>query len=205
MKKVVYLALAVATAALSLPACKPDTAKTATNAAASSPASPAAVRAQFDILRDTANVEWQRMIARDDQKLTDAKALLAEVARQPGVSTVRVDSLRQATAQLQAQRYTRQSMADSPLIDRYDAAQSAVLHSLYQVAAPDGNAPTERIRNYVEAIQQADTDANVALYRSHYDRAAKAYNAYLQVHGEELSKMGGKYAGLQPLALFEVQ
>ena len=204
MKKTLCLALLAATA-LGLPACKPDTAKTATGTAANNPASPAAVRAQFAILRDTADVEWKRLLAADDQKLTAARALLTDVARQPGANKARVDSLQQATSRLVAQRFTRQSMADSPSIDRYDTSQSAVLRSVYQLAAPGGNAPTEAIRDAVEAIQAADTDANVVLYRSHYDHAAKAYNAYLQVHGEELTQMGGKYAGLSPLPLFEVQ
>ncbi|MEJ7659051.1 MAG: hypothetical protein WKG07_05190 [Hymenobacter sp.] len=38
----------------------------------------------------------------------------------------------------------------------------------------------------------------------HYDKAAKAYNAYLQVHSEELTGMGGQYAKLRPLPLFEI-
>ena len=93
-------------------------------------------------------------------------------------------------------------MASSALIDRYDAAQDSVLKIVLPIAAPEGNAPSERVRDYVEAIQLAD--ANVVSYRAHYDAAAKAYNKYLQVHGEELQKMGGKYAGLQPLPLFEL-
>jgi hypothetical protein len=77
-----------------------------------------------------------------------------------------------------------------------------VLKTVLPIAAPDGNAPSERVRDYVEHIQRADAD--VIGYRAHYDRAAKAYNAYLQVHAEELNKLGGKYAGLQPLPLFEI-
>ena len=204
MKKTLCLALFAATL-LSLPACKPDTAKTAADTAANNPASSAAVRAQFDILRDTADVEWRRLLAADDQKLTAARTLLTDVARQPGANKAQIDSLRQVAGQLPAQRFTRQSMADSPGIDRYDDAQKDVLRRLYQLAAPGGNAPTEAIRDAVEAIQASDTDTNVVLYRSHYDRAAKAYNAYLKVHGEELTQMGGKYAGLAPLPLFEVQ
>ena len=50
--KVVLFASCLTLAAL--PMCKPDTAKTAAEASAANPASPAEVRAQFDILRDSA-------------------------------------------------------------------------------------------------------------------------------------------------------
>jgi hypothetical protein len=185
-----------------LPMCKPDTAKTATDAAARNPASPAEVRAQFDILRDSADANWHRMEASDDQKLADMRALVQDMKQQPGLDAAQLRTLAQATAQLKNQRYTRQTMASSPLIDRYDAVQDSVLRTLTPLAAPEGNAPTARIRDYVEHIQLAD--ANVVGYRAHYDAAAKAYNNYLQVHQQELNKMGGKYANLQPLPLFEL-
>ncbi len=185
-----------------LPMCKPDTAKTATDAAARNPASPAEVRAQFDILRDSADANWHRMQASDDQKLTDMRGLLQDRKQQPGLDAAQVRTLAQATARLKAVRYNRQSMASSALIDQYDAAQDSVLHTLTPLAAPAGNAPTEHIRDYVEHIQLAD--ASVVSYRAHYDAAAKAYNNYLQVHQQELNKLGGKYANLQPLPLFEL-
>lgn len=202
MRKSICVALLAATAG-SLPACKPDTAKTATQAAANNPASPTEVRAQFDILRDSADVSWQRMMASDDKKIDDLKVLLQNLSKYPAANQAQLEGLRIARAHLKAQRYDRRSMASSPLIDRYDAAQDSVLKAVYPLAAPGGNAPLAQVRDYVEAIQQAD--ANVVRYRSHYDYNAKAYNAYLQVHGDELSKMGGAYAGLQPLPLFEVK
>lgn len=185
-----------------LPMCKPDPAQNTASATAESPASPAAVRAQFDILRDSADVNWQRMMASDDKKLADLRELLQDLSKYPGANQAQLEGLRAARARLQKQRYDRRSMASSALIDRYDAAQDSVLKTVLPLAAPDGNAPSERVRDYVEAIQQAD--ANVLGYRAHYDRAAKAHNSYLQVHGEELQKMGGKYANLQPLPLFEL-
>jgi hypothetical protein len=99
-------------------------------------------------------------------------------------------------------RYDRQSMASSAAIDHYDAAQDSVLKPLLQLTAPDGNAPTEPIRDYVEHIMQADAD--VLGYRKRYDATAKAYNNYLRVHRAEFDKMGDKYARLQPLPLFEL-
>lgn len=184
-----------------LPMCKPDATKTPPEAAAVNPASPAEVRAQFDILRDSADVNWQRMMGSDDQKLTDIRALLQDLKKQPRPAA-QVQALSEQAAHLKPQRYDRQSMVSSALIDRYDAAQDSVLKPVLQLAAPDGNAPTAQIRDYVERIMQAD--AAVLSHRSHYDTAAKAYNAYLRLHQAEFTSMGGKYASLQPLPLFEL-
>ncbi|NML65042.1 hypothetical protein HHL22_07470 [Hymenobacter sp. RP-2-7] len=185
-----------------LPMCKPDASKTTTDAAVAKPASPAELRAQFDILRDSATANWQRMMASDDQKLRDLHALLGDLRQVPTLDKPQLATLRRAADRLPRQRYDRQTMASSALIDRYDAVQDSVLKVVYPLAAPDGNAPTAAVRNYVEAIQAAD--GNVVAYRAHYDVAAKAYNAYLQAHGPELAKLGGQYASLQPLPLFEL-
>ncbi|HET9503782.1 MAG TPA: hypothetical protein VFO93_09580 [Hymenobacter sp.] len=184
-----------------LPMCKPDTAKTTTDAAAANPASPTEVRAQFTILRDSAESSWQRMMSSDDQKLADVRALLQALKKQPRLAAG-LGTLGEQATRLRALRYDRQSMATSALIDRYDAAQDSVLKPLLQLAAPDGNAPTEAIRDHVEHIMKADAD--VLGYRARYDAAAKAYNAYLRVHQAEFNQMGAKYARLQPLPLFEL-
>jgi hypothetical protein len=200
MKAVLFtslLALAV------LPMCKPDTAKTATDTtAAANPASPAAVRAQFDTLRDSADVSWQRMMGSDDQKLADVRGLLQDLKKRPRLDATQVRALTAQATRLQPLRYDRQTMASSALIDRYDAAQDSVLKPLLQLAAPEGNAPTPQIRDYVEHIMRADAD--ILGYRARYDATAKAYNAYLLLHQAELAKMGGKYAQLRPLPLFEL-
>jgi len=200
MKAVLFASLLALTA---LPMCKPDTAKTATDAtAAVNPASPAEVRAQFDILRDSADANWQRMMTSDDQKLADMRGLVQDLKQQPGLDAAQLRTVAQAASRLKTQRYDRQSMASSALIDGYDAAQDSVLHTLTPLAAPGGNAPSARIRDYVEHIQLAD--ANVVGYRAHYDAAAKAYNNYLLLHQAELAKMGNKYNTLRPLPLFEL-
>jgi hypothetical protein len=198
MKAVLFASLLVLAV---LPMCKPD-ATNRTTTTAESPASPAAVRAQFDILRDSADAQWTRMMASDDKKLADLRELLQDLSKYPNANQPQLAGLRAARARLTQQRYTRQTMASSPLIDRYDTAQDSVLKIVLPIAAPDGNAPSERVRDYVEAIQLAD--ANVVGYRAHYDAAAKAYNSYLQVHRADLNKLGRKYANLQPLPLFEL-
>nr|GFD14478.1 hypothetical protein [Tanacetum cinerariifolium] len=146
-------------ALVALPMCKPDTAKTATDtAAAANPASPTEVRAQFDILRDSADINWQRMMSSDDQKLADVRSLLQDLKKQPRLNAAQVRALTEQAGRIKPQRYDRESMASSAAIDQYDAAQDSVLKPLLQLAAPEGNAPTAHIRDYVEHIMQADAD-----------------------------------------------
>lgn len=196
MKRLIFLALAALLLGGGwLTSCKTDRAKTAAN-----PAAVAAVKAQFGVLRDSVDVHWQQMISSDDQKVGTTRLLLQELAGQRSVDKAQLAALARANDRLRPLRYDQATMAESARIDRYDAAQDSVLHALYPVAAPGGQAPTEQIKNFTEGIQQADNA--VVGYRVGYDRAAKAYNDYLRLHREELSTLGGQYAALQPLPLF---
>jgi hypothetical protein len=170
--------------------------------AALSPAATAEVKAQFDQLNDTVAVRWRDMMESDDQKIGVIRLLLRELQTQPGANTAQLQALGKANARLKTLRYDQQTMSSSPLIDRYDAAQDSLLHALYPVAAPGGAAPTENARNFVEGIQQIDE--GVVGYRVQYDRAARQYNNYLKLHQEQLQTLGGKYAELKPLPLFEL-
>ncbi|WP_201982066.1 hypothetical protein [Hymenobacter rubidus] len=166
------------------------------------PASTAAVKAQFDILRDSVAVKWRNMTESDDQKIDVTRLLLRELKTQPSVDAAKLQGLERANTRLKIRRYSQQSMASSDLIDQYDSAQDSLLTALYPVAAPNGNAPTENARNLVEGIQQID--ASVVAFRVQYDRAAQQYNAYLKLHQAELQSLGGKYADLKPLPLFTI-
>jgi hypothetical protein len=180
-------------------ACKRD----GTTAVAVSPASAAAVRAQFDILRDSVDLKWRNMTESDDQKIGVTRLLLRELKGQPTIDAAKLQGLEQANARLKNRRYNQQTMASSALIDQYDAAQDSLLSAIYPVAAPNNNAPTENARNFVEGIQQLD--AGVVGFRVQYDRAAKHYNEYLQLHQAELESLGGKYAEMKPLPLFTIE
>ena len=179
--------------------CKRDGSKAATV----NPASAAAAKAQFDVLRDSVDLKWRSMTESDDQKIGVTRLLLRELKGQRGIDANQLTTLERANAHLKARRYDQQTMASSTLIDQYDAAQDSLLHALYPVAAPNGAAPTENARNFVEGLQQLD--AGVVSFRVQYDRAARQYNDYLKLHQAELQSLGGKYAGVKPLPLFTVQ
>lgn len=179
--------------------CKRDGAKNVSV----NPASAAAAKAQLDILRDSVDVKWRNMVESDDQKLAITRLLLRELRGQPGRTEAQLKAFEQANARLKARRYDQTTMSNSALIDQYDTAQDSLLTALYPVAAPNGGAPTENARNFVEGIQQLD--AGVVGFRVQYDDAAKRYNNYLQLHQAELQSLGGKYAQLKPLPLFTIE
>ena len=179
--------------------CKRD----GNQSAAKNPASAAAAKAQLDVLRDSVDQKWRNMIESDDQKIGLTRLLLRELQGQPGSNAAQLQGLERANARLKARRYTQQTMVSSDLIDQYDAAQDSVLHAVYPVAAPNGQAPTENARNFVEGLQQLDE--GVVGFRVQYDRAAMQYNDYLKLHQTELQSLGGKYAEIKPLPLFTVQ
>ena len=179
--------------------CKRDTAKTAV---VLDPASAAAVKAQFDVLRDSVDVKWRDMTESDDQKIAVTRLLLREIKNQPGIDATKLQALERANARLKARRYTQQTMANSDLIDRYDTAQDSLLRAVYPVAAPNDNAPTENARNFVEGLRQLDE--GVVGFRLQYDRAASQYNNYLKLHQTELQSLGGKYADYKKLPLFTI-
>ncbi|WP_324677323.1 hypothetical protein [Hymenobacter sp. GOD-10R] len=196
MKKILPLAFLIALA--SLEACKTDRSSKTVDLA-----SPAAAKAQLDVLRDSVDVRWTQMIASDDAKISATRQVLRELANQPGVDRAQLQQLTRANDRLKNVRYNQQTMANSAQIDAYDAAQDSLLHVLYPIAQPTSGQSSELVRNLTEGIQSSDSE--VVGYRLRYDQAAKQFNNYLQVHQEQFSKLGGKYSKLQPLPLFELQ
>lgn len=176
--------------------CKRDGSKTAKL----NPASATAVKSQFNVLRDSVDLKWRKLIESDDQKIGVTSLLLRELKGKPGMDDAKLQGLAKANARLKVIRYDQQTMATSELIDKYDNAQDSLLQALYPVAAPNGAAPTENARNFVEGIQQLD--AGVVPFRLQYDQAARQYNDYLKLHQAELQSLGGKYAEVKPLPLF---
>jgi hypothetical protein len=192
----------LAVALLLLAACAASCKRDGSKSASLNPASAAAVKAQFDILQDSVNVKWRNMTESDDQKIGVTRLLLRELKSQPGANAVQLQALDRANTHLKNRRYTQQTMASSDLIDQYDSAQDSLLQAVYPVAAPNGQAPTENARNFVEGIQQLD--AGVVGFRVQYDNAVHQYNDYLKLHQAELQSLGGKYATLKPLPFFTI-
>ncbi|MBF9140715.1 hypothetical protein [Hymenobacter properus] len=192
----------LAVALLVLAACAASCKRDGSKSVVLNPAAATEVKAQLDILQDSVNAKWRNMTESDDQKIGVTRLLLRELKAQPGANAAQLQALDQANNRLKARRYTQQTMASSELIDQYDAAQDSLLKAVYPVAAPNGAAPTENARNFVEGIQQLD--ANVVGLRVQYDHAVHQYNDYLKLHQAELQQLGGKYTTLKPLSFFTI-
>ena len=164
------------------------------------PASATAARQQLDVLRDSVDVRWTQMMTSDDAKITATGQMLSELERWPAADKPQLAQLTQANNRLRALRY-RQLTMQSAEIDRYDAAQDSLLGVLRRlVTVPASAAPSATVLNTLDTIGQYDGE--VVGYRVQYDKAAKQFNNYLQVHQTQLQSLGGKYKQLAPLPLF---
>ena len=164
------------------------------------PASATAAKEQLEILRDTVDVRWTEMIASDDAKITATSQILNELERSPAADKQQLQQLAAVNNRFKKMRYQQLSMQSAD-IDRYDAAQDSLLGVLRTVVSASAGA-NSTVQNTFDTIGQYD--GQVAGYRVQYDRAAKRFNNYLQLHQPELQTLGGKYKQLAPLPLFEI-
>lgn len=167
------------------------------------PTSAKAAKEQLDVLRDSVDVRWTEMMASDDAKIVATNQMLNELERWPAADKQQLAQLARANNRLKQLRYEQLTM-ESAHIDRYDSAQDSLLSALRGIVSrPGAEAPSATVQNTFDTIGQYD--GQVVGYRVKYDRAAKQFNNYLQLHQSELQSLGGKYSQMSPLPLFELQ
>lgn len=167
------------------------------------PTSAAAAKAQLAVLRDSADVRWTQMMSSDDAKIVATSQMLNELQRWPAADQQQLQQLARANNRLKDLRYEQLTM-QSAHIDRYDMAQDSLLGVLRGIVSRPGAAtPSSTVINTFDTI--GEYDSQVVGFRVNYDRAAKRFNNYLQLHQSELKTLGGKYRQLAPLPLFELQ
>lgn len=164
------------------------------------PASATAAKQQLAVLRDSVDVRWTEMITSDNAKITATGQILNELERSPTANKQQLQQLARANDQLKTLRYQQLTMQSSQ-IDRYDSAQDSILQVLRELAT-ESAASNSTVMNTLGTI--GEYDGQVAGYRVQYDRAAKQFNNYLQLHQANLQSLGGKYKQLAPLPLFEI-
>lgn len=164
------------------------------------PASATAAKQQLAVLRDSVDTRWAQMMASDDAKIVATNQMLSELERYPAADKQQLRDLARANDRLKRLRYQQLTM-QSAQIDRYDSAQDSLLGVLRGfLVNSSGPAPSGTVQNTFDTIGQYDSQ--VVGYRVQYDRAAKQFNNYLQLHQTELQSLGGKYSQLKPLPLF---
>jgi hypothetical protein len=167
------------------------------------PTSAKAAKEQLDVLRDSVDARWTQMMASDDAKIVATSQMLNELERWPAADKQQLRQLATANNRLKQLRYEQLNM-ESAHIDQYDQAQDSLLSALRTlVSRPGVEPPSTTVQNTLDTIGQYD--GQVVGFRVSYDRAAKQFNNYLQLHQAELQSLGGKYSRLTPLPLFELQ
>ena len=142
---------------------------------------------QYDSLYQAVTERWQVMIDDDNEKLFYMKRLLDEVSYTGNYDQANYDSLVLAVEMLKNSRYDSVSMADSDLIDAYDASSSA-LTSQVIVLAQDH--PEFSHYPLMEELIYDISDANdrVLLHRIRFDQAARGYNEFVEQQAQRLDK-----------------
>ena len=161
------------------------------------------VKLEIDADVDTLNFVWKAMIRSDDQKLADIKRLLLEVSYTERYDITLYDSAIAMQKRLPAKRYDQATMADSKLIDSYDAATDSLLRLTMKITSTakgiDGHPLAAQLLNEI-----GEADNKVVRYRAEYDIWVKKYNKCLKDNDKQLKKLGEPYSSLTPKPLFEI-
>ncbi len=152
-----------------------------------------ALRIEYDSLLAAADSAWHRMMTDDDENIFYMKRLLQEVSFTYEYDSLVYAGLLSRVEELKKSRYTRESMKDGNLIDKYDDLTDEVIHEVSRFASSH-----PRFENYPlmgELIAEiTDLDGNVLLFRIGYDSATHAYNRFIEEyisHMDEIVPEGG--------------
>jgi hypothetical protein len=143
------------------------------------------------------------MIQDDDEKLDNMRRILQEVEYSGKYDRLKLDSLKKNIDQLANVRYDQQTMADSELINTYDAMTNQVMSEVMEFTTR-----LEQFEQYPimgDLLQEVfEADERVLHYRIQYDRLAKSYNSFLETHEGDMNALA-RQSDLQPKPLFELQ
>lgn len=141
---------------------------------------------QYDSLHQEVAQRWQVMIDDDNEKLFYMKRLLDEVSYTGHYDQEQYDSLSQAVQALKLTRYDSMTMANSDLIDAYDAATSALTSQVITLAQ---NHPEFTHYPLMEELIYDISEASdrVLMHRISFDQAARGYNQFIQQQGRKLN------------------
>ncbi|MFC2124509.1 hypothetical protein ACFLU5_06830 [Bacteroidota bacterium] len=162
------------------------------------------LRIEYDSLLTAADSAWYHMMADDDEKIFYMKRLLQEVSYTYMYDSVVYAGLMSRVEELEKIRYTRESMKDGNLIDKYDNLTGEVIHEVIRFASSHPNYANYPLMG--ELIMEInEMDGEVLLYRVNYDSAAHAYNQFLDKHASNMDTIvpEGGYAKLAMFAIIE--
>lgn len=183
--------------ALILVACNKNSSTTLTPTAVDS------LKTVFQDINSEMDTAWNVMMKDDDEKLDNLKRILQEVEYSGNYNRLKLDSLIDQIEALVSIRYDQQSMSDSELINKYDDMTTQVMGNV-----TDYTTSLEQFEQYPtmgQLLQEVfEADDRVLRYRIDYDRTAKQFNAFIEIHQPDL-QLVAKQKILQPKSLFELQ
>ena len=157
------------------------------------------VKKEMDIIQDSVNTAWTKMIADDDQKFKDIKRLLDEISYTDKYNVVMHDSLVKKIDYVKSKRFDE--TIDLNAMDAYDAiTDQFILEVLKFKEKTPGIEQHPLADELVNDINHANSPEHVVQLRKNYDNWAKRYNAYLKNNRKQLEKLGEPYASLKEKA-----
>ena len=137
----------------------------------------------YQVLTDSVQANWSRMIADDDDKHLLMRRLLLEVSYTNNYDKQRHQELMDLLEKLKAIRYDQITMQNSSLIDVYDSATFAVTDQI--IAYAREHPRFEDTPLMAELIDDINGKNNyVLMHRIHYDGWVKQLNAYQDANRE---------------------
>jgi TolA-binding protein len=135
------------------------------------------LRQTYVSLSDSTDAYWQILIAEEENKLDNMKAILEELSHEPIVNKERYNSLYGQLQQLYQMQLTAEDLS-SEKIDRYDSASSALKRGIVEYAQnhPDIQS-VPMVPSLIDSVEAADQ--RLLFHRVRYDNYARDYNNFL--------------------------
>jgi hypothetical protein len=159
---------------------------------------------EWKSMRDSVNMSWEKMMASDDNKISDIKRLLDEISYIPKHDLFLLDSLRIMQAKLKGKRYNQQTMQESNRIDLYDMATDSLIKKSYLLAQKTPE--IQKYANVMQLIQDINAaDNEVVIYRVKYDKFASRYNAFMIKNKSTIATLIPSDSLIENYYLFTIQ
>ncbi|GJM61739.1 hypothetical protein PEDI_22910 [Persicobacter diffluens] len=132
-------------------------------------------------LKASADSSWKSMIAEDDQKIKYLSRLLEEVEYTKAFDPQAVQQLKEQIAQLKKDRYQQEEITNIHKVDAYDSLEQGVIYAVINYSKE--NPKFDHYPAMAELIQGIqDLHDQVLSQRINYDKAAFAYNEFLEAN-----------------------
>ncbi len=141
----------------------------------------------FQALKDTIQVTWDKMILADDEKIASVARLLDEVSFNPAHDEKLVKQGREMLKELKVTRYTQETLGEASVI-KYDEITDSTIAFIFDIVDKtpkmDGYPLAKQL---ITEIREANSANVMTPIRFDYNDAVKAYNEFL---GANLDKVG---------------